>query len=302
MHAPRWWATVLTAAWLGGCSLYTAGSSTRVSLWHGGLKRQYRVYVPTGYQQGTAAPLLFMLHGGFGTGGHLETGMAAMDDQADRTGTLVVYPDGVLRAWNSGGCCGAPARFGVDDVGFIMAALEDVTQRVSVDRTRVYASGMSNGAMMSYALACAHPEVFSAIAPVAGSLMVDCNPSQPVSVMHIHGSEDKHVPWGGGVGCGPSRSDFFGVEQSVNRMAELASCGSGAEVVFDSDGVTCSRRVGCDAATEVMLCRVEGGGHDWPGGSPTNGVVRGICPQDGDQNTSWNASEHIMDFVLAHHR
>ncbi len=289
-------------AWgLAACAVDEPGHSTRVGMWHGGLKRQYRVYVPTGYEQDNPAPLVFMFHGGLGSSRQLENA-AEMDAQADRTGALVVYPDGVVATWNAGRCCGPPQRNNLDDVSFVMAVLDDVAARFNVDRSRIYAAGMSNGAMFSYRLACERPDVFAAVAPVAGTRMVDCVPSRPVAVMHVHGRQDAFVPWGGGVGCGPSKADMTPVEEGLETFASAASCGNTSTVVADENGVTCRQRDGCVQGAEVTLCEVGTGGHSWPGRGGGRSELRGMCPEDGEKNTAWEASQHIMDFLLKHRR
>jgi polyhydroxybutyrate depolymerase len=114
-----------------------------------------------------------------------------MDDVADREGFVTVYPDGlgVLGTWNGGGCCGYAVQNDVDDVGFVTALLDHLEQALCIDRARVFASGMSNGGIFSHRLACEQSERIAAIAPVAGTLMIEsCAPSRSVSVMHIHGS------------------------------------------------------------------------------------------------------------------
>jgi len=107
-----------------------------------------------------------MLHGGFGTGEQAE-GYYGWDALADAQGFTVVYPDGVDRAWNvGGGCCGVPGRDGVDDVAFLRAVVEQMDGIVpgGVDPSRVYATGISNGGLMAYRLAC-DTDLFAAIGP-----------------------------------------------------------------------------------------------------------------------------------------
>ena len=113
---------------------------------------------------------------------------------------MVAYPDGVGRAWNvnGGGCCGRPQREGVDDVAFITAAVADIAQHRH-QPCAVYVTGMSNGGIMSYTLACT-TDIFAAIGPVAAIQLNPCRSARPTSVMHIHGTADRLVPYGGGQG------------------------------------------------------------------------------------------------------
>lgn len=122
-----------------------------------------------------------MLHGGFGNARQAERS-DDWDELADSEKFVVVYPDGLNRAWNvnGGGCCGRSARDGVDDVAFIGAAVADVAHNVGIDANRVYAAGMSNGAMMAYTMAC-NTGIFAAIGPVSGTQLDPCRSPHPVS-------------------------------------------------------------------------------------------------------------------------
>ena len=136
----------------------------------GGVSRTFHLYRPPGL--GDGAPLVVMLHGGFGTGAQAERSYH-WDSEADAGHFLVAYPDGLMRAWNAGSCCGEPQRTNTDDVGFITAMVGAIEQKMPIDRARVYATGMSNGAMMALRLGC-QTDTFAAIAPVAGTLLTDC--------------------------------------------------------------------------------------------------------------------------------
>src|SRR3546814_3263586 len=81
---------------------------------------------------------------------------------------IVVYPDGVGRAWNAGSCCAKPMKEKIDDVGFVRAVIADVKHRYKIDATRIYGTGFSNGAMLLHRIACDAPDTFAAIAPVSG--------------------------------------------------------------------------------------------------------------------------------------
>jgi polyhydroxybutyrate depolymerase len=71
------------------------------------------------------APLVVMMHGGFGNAQQAENSYG-WDEQADKSGFIVAYPDGTSRAWNAGTCCGLPAATHVDDVGFVVDAVESL--------------------------------------------------------------------------------------------------------------------------------------------------------------------------------
>ncbi len=171
------------------------GQSTQ-TIDSGGASRTFHLYRPQGLNG--PAPLVVMLHGGFGSGEQAE-GAYHWDSEADNGHFLVAYPDGLNRAWNAGSCCGEPQRTNVDDVGFITAMVAAIEQQTPIDPARVYATGMSNGAMMALRLGC-QTDTFAAIAPVAGTLLTDCSQARPTSMLQIHGTADDRVPYNGGPG------------------------------------------------------------------------------------------------------
>src|SRR5260370_25884892 len=166
-----------------------AGRSIQI-LWSGGIFRSYRVYLPR--ELTGAAPLVVMLHGGFGDAAQAERDYY-WNPMADTGRFVVAYPDGLFRAWNAGTCCGVPERTNIDDVGFITNMVAAIERRTPIDPARVYVTGMSNGAMMALRLGC-QTNAFAAIAPVAVTLLTDCSPARPASVLQSHGTADDRVP------------------------------------------------------------------------------------------------------------
>ena len=279
---------------------YPAGTTTLGSLPHDGLERTFRVHVPPAHDGSAALPLVLVLHGGGGSGEQIELRSSGMSPIADREGFIAVYPDGTgrIRTWNGGGCCGSAVTDDVDDVGFVAALLDHLEAELCVDTARVYSTGMSNGAIMSHRLACELASRIAAIAPVAGTDMTaSCAPSRPVPVMQIHGSDDGHVPWEGGLGCGPAGVPFTSVPETLARWQERNGCGAVLSRFFEQGDGHCEQSADCTGA-DVALCTIEGGGHSWPGGAPGRDLVD--CPADGAQSTTFIASEVIWDFFAAH--
>lgn len=284
-----------------GCSnggnAYPAGTSTG-SLRVGGERRTFRVFVPTSYRPDQPTPVVLLLHGGGGSGEQLEERSSGMNPIAERERFIAVYPDGtgLVRTWNAGNCCGRAQRDEVDDVAFIDALLDHLDLSLCTDNARIFATGMSNGAMLSHRLACELSERIAAIAPVAGTIGVsDCQPSRPVAVLQIHGTADGHVPWAGGVGCGPSGADFTSVPETMEGWRLRNGCETDNPTTFEQGDGKCEIYPGCEAA--VALCAVEGGGHSWPGGLPTQGAIE--CPGNGGQSTTFPASEQMWKFFEA---
>jgi polyhydroxybutyrate depolymerase len=225
----------------------------------GGHDRTYRLYKPKGLP--ASASLVVMLHGGFGTDAQAERSYG-WDELADSSKFVVAYPDGLNRAWNvnGGGCCGRPAKQGIDDVGFITVAIADIKRNLSIDASRAYATGMSNGGMMSYTLAC-DTSIFAAIGPVSGTQLDPCPSPHPVSVMTIHGTKDPLVPYGGGPGRGFAHINGPPVPESNAFWRKVDQCQSPVETT--SGSVTTST-AGCPDNRSVVLITVDGGGHHWP--------------------------------------
>ena len=240
--------------------------------------RGYNLHVPPKLEPRPALVLNF--HGG---GGHAigQQKYARMDAVADREGFLVVYPegtgplDGSLLTWNAGGCCGSAVRDNVDDVGFVRKLLVDLSLRQAYDPARVYATGFSNGAMMSYRLAAELSERIAAIAPVAGAIAVERYPTaRPVPVMHIHSVDDPRALYSGGLGppfpMTNARVMHLAAEAGLADWAQANGCtgamAQGERKDWQGHTATLFAYPGCRA--EVLLWKLTGAGHVWPGGDP----------------------------------
>jgi polyhydroxybutyrate depolymerase len=255
-------AALLVAA---GCSAsgsaapqgFSEGSTVH-TLGFGGLDRSYRVYIPDGVR--TPAPLVVMLHGGFGSAQQAERAYG-WDQLADGAKFVVAYPDGIGRAWNTnGGCCGRPGREGIDDVGFINAVVDDIGRNVDVDRARTYATGISNGGMMSYALAC-NTDTFAAIGPDAATQLDACGAPRPTSVMHVHGTADQMVRYDGEPGVGVARIDGPPVPDVNAFWRNVDQC---PPPTITTDGPLTTSTADRPDGRSVVLVTVDGGGHEWP--------------------------------------
>lgn len=247
-----------------------------VTLRHQGRERYYILHIPPHARSGNSLPLVFNFHGGGGNArGNLD--YSGLNAVADSEGFAVVYPEGTtnprfhrrLASWNVGPCCGPAKEQKVDDVAFTVAVLEDVAARIAVDHTRVYATGLSNGAMMSYRLAIALPDRFAAIAPIAGTLQG--RPKEPVAVLHIHSVDDPRAKYYGGESKFPITNEVamhHSVESVLRHWSDDMSCESAklAEQVNKS-GHSAEMFVssGCRGGVEVAHWRLRGGGHVWPG-------------------------------------
>jgi len=244
------------------------------SLSHDGRTRTYIVHIPPFYDGTKPLPLVIVLHGGGGNARHVPK-LTKMSAKADKEGFIVVYPNGSgrlqkrLLTWNAGNCCAYALDEKVDDVGFVRALIDKLEGRLAIDPKRVYATGISNGGMMTYALACELSDKLAAIGVVAGALNYKpCRPKEPVSVVIFHGTADEHVLYGGGR---PKRmADWHDridkpVSYAVSFWAKHDKCSS-KEKAKIKENIIREAHGGCADGTEVVLYTIEGGGHVWPGG------------------------------------
>ncbi|MGK2882700.1 MAG: alpha/beta hydrolase family esterase [Mycobacterium sp.] len=235
-----------------------ATGTTVHTLSFGGVDRSFRVYVPA--ELDASAPLVVVLHGGFGSAQQAQRAYG-WDQLADSAKLVVAYPDGLNRAWNSGGgCCGRSARDGVDDVGFISAVIDAIGAGIGVDQERVYATGISNGGMMSYALAC-NTDRFAAIGPDSATQLATCETPSPTSVLHIHGTADELIRYDGEPGTGVARIDGPPIPEVNSFWRTVDRC---SEPVTTADGAVSTSNAACADGREVVLMTVDGGGHEWP--------------------------------------
>jgi polyhydroxybutyrate depolymerase len=235
-----------------------------------GKSRPYLLHVPAGYDGAAHTPVIVALHG-FAMPAALMPPFTGLDAASDKVGFLVVYPSGtgIPVRWNSGGFRGQSG----DDVGYIRTVIDDLASVANVDPARVYATGISNGAMMCYRLAAELSDRIAAIAPVAGTMaQPSANPLRPVPVIHFHGTADSLVPFGGPSAGSPAWMTFKSVDDSIKAWAVLDGCPDSPRTTLlpdtdQSDGCTVERTVygpGREGA-EVVLYTVRGGGHTWPG-------------------------------------
>lgn len=284
----RWVAAALVLAGLAACQAPTsaraAASMEAHSLRVGGVERSYRLYRPS--QVSANAALVVALHGGWGSGETMaeQSGFNAL---ADRHGFIVAYPDGIGRSWNAGSCCAGAQERNVDDVGFIRDVIAQVKSRHPVDPKRVFGTGFSNGAMMVHRIACEAPDLFAAIAPVSGGIMVSsCKTRSAMPTLLIQGRKDPRIPWDGGEFEGNFRPSIRSI---VDNLANRNGCSGEESVVRESTGLRCLQRAGCRSAP-VQWCELTEVGHQWPGG-------KSYLPRLLGANTrSYNASEGIWLF------
>jgi polyhydroxybutyrate depolymerase len=273
-----------------GCGITSVPQSGKRTLSVGGTERTYYLHVPTGYDASKPWPLVVNFHGrtlgALGEASLLQENVSHLNAKGDAAGFVVVNPQGLTdsdtyQTWNAGLCCAEDENR--DDVGFVDAMLDSLESELCVDAKRVYATGLSNGGIMSYRLACERADRFAAIAPVAGTNgMVPCSPSRPVSVIAFHGTADPIVSYGN-----------FG-KPSLEAWVTRIGCNPTPTETYNKGDSHCDTYSGCQGGTEAVLCTVDDGGHTWPGGLDLSAYGFGKTTQD------ISATDALWDFFVKH--
>ncbi len=261
--------------------------------------RPYKVFVPTTYTKGTAMPLVVLLHG-YGASGDIQEAYFQVEPLAEAKGFLYAHLDGTKNQrgdqfWNAtDACCGFGTS--VDDVAYVTAVIDDISAKYDIDPKRIFLMGHSNGGFMSYRMACDKSDRIAAIASLAGATFADtkkCAPSEPVSVLQVHGTADGTISYTGGI-IPVVNGTYPGAEQSVANWATYNGCSgsrtpSSPALDFEpniSDAETQRSAIdGCPDGIGVELMTVNGGAH-----------IPGIVFPDG----SHHLTEAMVDFLLAH--
>ena len=254
-----------------------------LELTHHGLKRHYVVHVPKAYDGKIPVPVVIMFHGGGGKarGAMQETGWSA---KSDKENFLVVYPEGVPRdpsrrgsfvanpqSWNDGSqrAIVAASLKNIDDVGFVNTMLDDVSVKFRIDPHRLYATGFSNGASMTFRAGRELSARLAAIAPVAGSDWLEQPaPAQSLSLLYLTGTADPLNPLEGGeitLGGKPA-GNKPPVREFIDKWVKMLGCVSEPKTIYERDGVKGLAYITCRDQAEVVFYTVAGMGHFWPGG------------------------------------
>ena len=194
--------------------------------------RSFSIYVPSRLS-GQTLPLVLLLHG-YGSSGSLQDAYMNLKSVAEKEKFLLIVPDGTLnskreRFWNAGPICCDFFNSRVDDEQFLLDLVRHASKMHQVDPQRMYLIGHSNGGAMAYRMVCHHPEVFSAVASLAGIGQYEvsaCKRSSPNGVLHIHGTADQEVNYRGGLRFG---KPYVGAVENVERWALLNECGAAVQ-------------------------------------------------------------------------
>jgi polyhydroxybutyrate depolymerase len=253
--------------------------------------RPYRSVIPTGYDGGTAAPLVVLLHGYSVTGANqdLYFGFSAL---AQSKTFLLATPDGTIDSnaqhfWNATDACCDLNGTGVDDVKYLTAVLDDMTLKYKVDPKRVFFVGHSNGAFMSHRMACERASRIAAIVSLAGAVWKDtskCTPSEPVNILQVHGTADATIAFNGGAIGGHT---YPGAQETVGDWKDFNGC-TGALTAFGTAMDIDTNIFGSETTRSHYTC-TNGASELWT--MTGSGHIPGLGP-------SWGAA--VWDFLSTH--
>ena len=251
------------------------------TLVHRGIERTYDLLVPPGYDEETPIPLVFDLHGN-GSTKEQQRVISGIRRRANENGFAVVWPNGTDNSWNAGLCCGLAVDNEIDDVGFLRTLADAVAREVSIDRTRMYVTGLSNGGAMSQRIACEASDFFAAAAPLAFPIPLapttSCTPARPMPVLAFQGTTDVLVPYEG-IGAFPSAWESFA------HWRLESGCGADEIEVHEESGASsCDVDTSCAAGVEVGLCSI----------LSTDEIIGGHILY---LNDDWELSQLVWDFL-----
>ena len=255
--------------------------------------RPYDVFVPTGYDAAAPTPLVLLLHA-YTVNGEIQEANFQLEPLAESRGFLYVHPDGTVDAdgqqyWNATDACCAFGGDSPDDAAYLMAIIEQVSAEYNVDPKAIFLAGHSNGGFMSYRMACQHADTIAGIASLAGATFADtadCAPTEPVSVLQVHGTSDETIKYDGGSIAG---IDYPSARQTVESWATYNGCDTTPTITADAldldssiDGAESDAEAfgRCEQGSEVELWTIDGGSH-----------TPGLTP---------DFSAGVVDFLLAH--
>ncbi len=235
-----------------------------------GGNRSVFLEVPTTYDHSQPTPLLIVLHG-FGANAFLQLRYTGLDKLIEEQGVLLAAPEGTegqdgKQFWNATDWCCDNFGTGVDDVAYITGLIDEISGVWNVDPKRVFLFGHSNGGFMSYRMACDRADRVAAIVSLAGGTWLDdskCQPSEPVSVLQIHGDADETVLYEGGAGY-PSAQRSTELWAAHDGCSTSRTAGTSKLDLVDTlagEDTTVDVYEGCDAGKDVQLWTIEGGSH-----------------------------------------
>lgn len=260
------------------------------SLQVSGLTRLYDLHVPSSYTSEKPVPLVLAFHGAGGNGKAMEQ-LTELSQLAEQTGFIVVYPDAIDQHWDARRRSQPETSH---DIDFISALIDQVGQEYNLDRSRIYATGFSNGGMFAHRVACELSDKVAASAAVAATMPENlsrtCQPAQPISMLLMHGTNDPVVPYGEPGRALLSLADTMKFWSSHDRCSPQAV----KTTLPQAPNVSLETYQQCANDTTVMLYTIEAGEHSWPN------AQSGTIDKPNQPSRQIDASTIIWEFFSQH--
>jgi polyhydroxybutyrate depolymerase len=289
-------------------------ASTFHEIGHDGRRRTYYLYLPSKWDKTSALPVVFLFHGG-GGGARGALYYYELERKAEEAGFMLVAPNGtgenehVLLTWNVAFGFGYAQQNNIDDVGFVNALLDELAGKYPIDSKRIYATGLSNGAIFCHFLAAAPGNRFAAIAPVVGTAggrdegekiwHRPPEPQVPVSVCIVQGLIDEHVPIAGGLQIKSiaAPKEMWSASQTIDLWVKANGCDKAPVTSFDKKmNTTIHHYKNGRNNSEVIAYVIHDMGHAWPGSTRV--------PRAGSDKPAptFPGNDIIWDFFSSHPR
>ena len=246
-----------------------------------GQNRSFIVYVPSSYNASSQSPLLFNFHGGGGTSSDFINYENDMRPIADTANFIAVYPQAAVDPTDGSNSWLHKTPTTHNDVNFIEAIIDTLSNDYNIDNDRVYACGYSEGGIFSYELGCRLNDRIAAFSSVSGSMLVDafrvsyynlgnCSPIHPTAVLLIPGTSDfsPHSSYSGLQPYYMSVNDITTYWANYNNT-DINPTVTQIPNINNSDGSTVEKRIweNGDNCVAIQELKVINGDHDWPGSS-----------------------------------
>ena len=232
--------------------------------------REYILHVPSSYDSNTPTPLVINFHGFGDCAANYAMNVGdfyELNSVADDNNFLVAYPQGVVREkespeWDPGD--NSSTNINENDPYFTEQLIASINSEFNVDLSRVYATGYSNGGMMSYGLACTRSDIIAAAGIMSGVMLGgDCTPNEYTSIIHFHGVADEVLPIEG-------NDDYQSVSEGIDFWREHNNIPA-ANIIsteLNNGDVVRETYAGGNENTAVILYTINSefgkeGGHVW---------------------------------------
>jgi polyhydroxybutyrate depolymerase len=292
-----------------GTSEVTAVTEQERTLDVGGTPRRYLQTVPEAHDGETPVPVVLDFHGLL-EGAEIHSQMSQYSPLAQEEGFVAIFPHG----------SGEPVRWDANpnsadnqDLAYFDAMMDQLGSELCIDTSRIYATGLSYGAIMLSMLMCTRADEFAAVAPLSGLSNTDpCASPQPLPILAYHGTDDPILLFNGGFDLGAIPGMGEGATATTRPPADLDGEGYPATVAIWAERNGCEpeptdtevtpevihRVYNCPEGADVESYIIVGGGHAWPGSEFSKGIEQIVGHTTFDIDATAASWEFFQRFQL----